>query len=128
MTHSDAIPAVSTAESTNSRTGTAIVFPGMGPASFAEVGKFLMLDPYARVRLAEADEALGYSVFDRFRDAEEDYSVDFQIAFLVNSMALADRAVDTLGVSPPPSAPAPVSASGRRPPSSARSPSPTWSG
>ncbi|AKL64828.1 acyl transferase [Streptomyces sp. Mg1] len=100
MTHSDAITAVSTAESTNSRTGTAIVFPGMGPASFAEVGKFLMLDPYARVRLAEADEALGYSVFDRFRDAEEDYSVDFQIAFLVNSMALADRAVDTLGVSP----------------------------
>ncbi|MGW7318793.1 ACP S-malonyltransferase [Streptomyces sp. NPDC054865] len=72
----------------------------MGPASFAEVGKFLLLDPYARVRLAEADEALGYSVFDRFRDAEEDYSVDFQIAFLVNSMALADRAVDDLGVTP----------------------------
>ncbi|MET9606151.1 ACP S-malonyltransferase [Streptomyces sp. NPDC006512] len=100
MTHSDATAAAGAAGSSDTRTGTAIVFPGMGPASFAEVGKFLLLDPYARVRLAEADEALGYSVFDRFRDAEEDYSVDFQIAFLVNSMALADRAVDALGVSP----------------------------
>ncbi|GLX41724.1 malonyl CoA-acyl carrier protein transacylase [Streptomyces roseochromogenus] len=90
----------SAVDSPEPRSGTAIVFPGMGPASFAEVGKFLLLDPYARVRLAEADEALGYSVFDRFRDAEEDYSVDFQIAFLVNSMALADRAVDTLGAVP----------------------------
>ncbi|KUM98318.1 ACP S-malonyltransferase [Streptomyces yokosukanensis] len=86
--------------SSGARTGTAIVFPGMGPASFAEVGRFLLLDPYARRRLAEADEVLGYSVFDRFRNSEEDYSVDFQIAFLVNSMALADRAVDVLGVSP----------------------------
>ncbi|MFF1561797.1 ACP S-malonyltransferase [Streptomyces sp. NPDC058279] len=82
------------------RSGTAIVFPGMGPSSFAEVGKFLLLDPYARKRLAEADEALGYSVFDRFRTSEEDYSVHSQIAFLVNSMAMADRAVDTLGLSP----------------------------
>ncbi|MFI7177604.1 ACP S-malonyltransferase [Streptomyces spororaveus] len=82
------------------RTGTAIVFPGMGPSAFAEVGKFLLLDPYARQRLAEADEALGYSVFDRFRTSEEDYSVYSQIAFLVNSMAMADRAVDTLGISP----------------------------
>ncbi|MFI2215082.1 ACP S-malonyltransferase [Streptomyces sp. NPDC020141] len=72
----------------------------MGPSAFSEVGKFLVLDPYARRRLAEADEALGHSVFDRFRTAEEDYSVHSQIAFLVNSMAMADRAVDTLGVSP----------------------------
>ncbi|WP_030196581.1 ACP S-malonyltransferase [Streptomyces sp. NRRL S-87] len=93
-------PAQNATDSSTSRSGTAIVFPGMGPASFAEVGKFLLLDPYARARLAEADEVLGYSVFDRFRDAAEDYSVDFQIAFLVNSMALADRAVDVLGVAP----------------------------
>jgi [acyl-carrier-protein] S-malonyltransferase len=82
------------------RTGTAIVFPGMGPSAFAEVGKFLLLDPYARERLAQADEALGHSVFDRFRDSEEDYSVHSQIAFLVNSMAMADRAVAELGLSP----------------------------
>ncbi|MBD0741763.1 ACP S-malonyltransferase [Streptomyces sp. CBMA152] len=72
----------------------------MGPSAFAEVGKFLLMDPYARQRLAEADEALGYSVFDRFRTAEEDYSVHSQVAFLVNSMAMADRALDTLGISP----------------------------
>jgi [acyl-carrier-protein] S-malonyltransferase len=79
---------------------TAIVFPGMGPSRFSEVGKFLMLDPYARRRLAEADEALGTSVFDNFRAATEDYSQFSQVAFLVNSMALADKAEETLGISP----------------------------
>ncbi|KUJ66798.1 ACP S-malonyltransferase [Streptomyces albus subsp. albus] len=79
---------------------TAIVFPGMGPSGFAEVGRFLMLDPFARKRLAEADEALGYSVFDRLREAEGDYSEATQIAFLVNSMASADRAVAELGIVP----------------------------
>ncbi|RLV10401.1 ACP S-malonyltransferase [Streptomyces griseocarneus] len=79
---------------------TALVFPGMGPSSFSEVGKFLVLDPYARKRLAEADEALGYSVFDRLRDSEDDYSEATQIAFLVNSMASADRAVEELGIDP----------------------------
>ncbi|MEU1619993.1 ACP S-malonyltransferase [Streptomyces sp. NPDC005722] len=82
------------------RTRTAIVFPGMGPSSFPEIGKFLLLDPYARERLAEADEALGYSLFDRFRAADDDYSAYSQIAFLIASMAMADRAVDSLGVSP----------------------------
>ncbi|WP_157536172.1 ACP S-malonyltransferase [Kitasatospora mediocidica] len=81
-------------------TNTAIVFPGMGPSSFSEVGKFLMLDPFARKRLAEADEALGYSVFDRLRESEEDYSEATQIAFLVNSMASADRAEEELGIVP----------------------------
>lgn len=80
--------------------GTALVFPGMGPSRFSEVGRFLLLDPYARRRLAEADEALGTSVFDRFREATEDYSEYSQVAFLVNSMALADRAEDTLGIRP----------------------------
>ncbi|MFK0259596.1 ACP S-malonyltransferase [Streptomyces sp. NPDC090445] len=100
MTLSDAIPAENAADSSGARTGTAIAFPGMGPASFAEIGRFLLLDPYGRARLAEADEALGYSVFDRFRDSEDDYSVYSQLVFLVASMAMADRAVDTLGVSP----------------------------
>ncbi|MGC9437814.1 ACP S-malonyltransferase [Streptomyces sp. WG5] len=82
------------------RNRTAIVFPGMGPSSFSEIGKFLLLDPYARQRLAEADEALGFSLFDRFRAAEGDYSAYSQIAFLIASMAMADRAVDALGHSP----------------------------
>ncbi|MFB7917433.1 ACP S-malonyltransferase [Streptomyces sp. NPDC056061] len=79
---------------------TAIVFPGMGPSAFAEVGRFLVLDPFARRRLAEADEALGYSVFDRLRESQDDYSEATQIAFLVNSMAAADRAVEELGITP----------------------------
>ncbi|MGW1916228.1 ACP S-malonyltransferase [Streptomyces sp. NPDC002076] len=79
---------------------TAIVFPGMGPSKFAEVGKFLLLDPFARARLAEADQALGTSVFDNFREQTDDYSEFSQVAFLVNSMAMADRAEETLGVVP----------------------------
>ncbi|MEU3188848.1 ACP S-malonyltransferase [Streptomyces sp. NPDC006923] len=73
----------------------------MGPSQFSEVGRFLLLDPYARKRLAEADKALGMSVFDGLRDSQEDdYSESTQIAFLVNSMAAADRAEDTLGIRP----------------------------
>ncbi|MFE8949561.1 ACP S-malonyltransferase [Streptomyces sp. NPDC007856] len=87
-----------TTTSTASR--TAIVFPGMGPSKFAEVGKFLLLDPFARARLAEADQALGTSVFDNFREQTDDYSEFSQVAFLVNSMAMADRAEETLGVVP----------------------------
>lgn len=87
-----------TTTSTASR--TAIVFPGMGPSKFAEVGKFLLLDPFARARLAEADQALGTSVFDNFREQTDDYSEFSQVAFLVNSMAMADRAEETLGVIP----------------------------
>ncbi|MFD0444343.1 hypothetical protein ACFQ10_20695 [Streptomyces indonesiensis] len=72
----------------------------MGPSGFSEVGRFLTLDPFARKRLAEADEALGYSVFDRLRDSEDDYSEATQIAFLVNSMASADRAEQEHGLVP----------------------------
>ncbi|WP_431044285.1 ACP S-malonyltransferase [Streptomyces sp. P1-3] len=89
-----------TAPTDSAQTKTAIVFPGMGPSTFAEVGKFLMLDPFARKRLAEADEALGYSVFDALRESEDDYSEATQIAFLVNSMASADRAEQELGLVP----------------------------
>ena len=49
------------------RTGTALVFPGMGPSPFAEVGKFMLANPLARELFAEADEVLGYSLVDRFR-------------------------------------------------------------
>ncbi|WP_285633079.1 ACP S-malonyltransferase [Lentzea sp. NBRC 102530] len=79
---------------------TAIVFPGMGPSSFADVGRYMVLDRYARRRLAAADEALGYSVLERFRGADDEYSEATQIAFLINSVALADRAVDVMGLSP----------------------------
>ncbi|MBB5476132.1 ACP S-malonyltransferase [Micromonospora parathelypteridis] len=72
---------------------TAVVFPGMGPSNFSTVGRFMVLDPYARRRIATTDEVLGYSLLDRFYESDDDYSEYTQIAFLVNSVALADRAV-----------------------------------
>ncbi len=72
----------------------------MGPSSFSAVGKFMVLDRYARRRIAAADKALGYSLLDRFHGAEDDYSEYTQVAFLVNSLALADRAEDLLGMRP----------------------------
>ncbi|MDT0574243.1 ACP S-malonyltransferase [Streptomyces sp. DSM 3412] len=78
----------------------AMVFPGMGPASFAEVGRFLVTNRQVRELLAEADDTLGYNLVDRFREAEGDYSEYAQIAFLVNCLALARWAEQTLGLSP----------------------------
>ncbi|MET7700467.1 ACP S-malonyltransferase [Streptomyces sp. NPDC005485] len=85
---------------TEDRTESALVFPGMGPAPFSEVGKFMVVNRFARKLAAEADEALGYSLFDRFREAEGDYSVYAQVAFLVNCVALAQWAEDEFGFVP----------------------------
>ncbi|MEU2794546.1 ACP S-malonyltransferase [Streptomyces sp. NPDC007100] len=79
---------------------TAVIFPGMGPSSFAAVGKFMVLDPYVGQLLPEADAALGYSLLDRFYSSDEEYSEYTQVAFLVNSLALARRAGDELGMRP----------------------------
>ncbi|WP_329572861.1 ACP S-malonyltransferase [Kitasatospora sp. NBC_01266] len=82
------------------RTKSALVFPGMGPAPFAEVGKFMLINPFARELVAEADEALGYSLFERFRAAEGDYSVPAQVAFFVNCLALARWAESQFDIEP----------------------------
>ncbi|MFI1968800.1 ACP S-malonyltransferase [Streptomyces cinnamoneus] len=79
---------------------TAIVFPGMGPSRFADAGRFMLLNPYARKRLAVADEVLGYRVAERFRESGADYSEFAQVAFLVNCLALADWAADAQGEEP----------------------------
>jgi len=79
---------------------TAIVFPGMGPSSFADVGRYMVVDRYARARLAEADEVLGYHLLDRFYGSTDEYSTYHQLAFVVNSTALADRAERELGERP----------------------------
>ncbi|MCP3804682.1 ACP S-malonyltransferase [Allokutzneria sp. A3M-2-11 16] len=79
---------------------TAFVFPGMGPSRFSEVGRFMMISPFARRRLAEADAALGYSVLDALRSAGDGYTAASQIAFVVNSLAMADWAEDVLGERP----------------------------
>ncbi|MGP4012655.1 ACP S-malonyltransferase [Streptomyces sp. 4N124] len=85
---------------TDNRTGTALVFPGMGPAPFSEVARFMLVNPFARELFAETDEVLGYSLFDRLGGAEGDYSEYAQIAFMVNCLALARWAEDEFGVEP----------------------------
>ncbi|MCX5414077.1 ACP S-malonyltransferase [Streptomyces sp. NBC_00059] len=82
------------------RTGHAVVFPGMGPTRFEDVARFMVINPQARKLVAAADERLGYSLIDRYRDTEGDYSEYAQIAFLVNSLALAQWAEATLGCEP----------------------------
>ncbi|GAA4003676.1 ACP S-malonyltransferase [Allokutzneria multivorans] len=79
---------------------TAIVFPGMGPSRFSEVGRFMMVSPYARRRLAEADAALGFSVLEALRESGDGYTAASQVAFVVNSLAMADWAEDVLGERP----------------------------
>ncbi|MEV6710434.1 acyltransferase domain-containing protein [Lentzea sp. NPDC051208] len=79
---------------------TAVVFPGMGPSKFGDVGRFMTVSPFARRRLAEADAALGYSLLDELRSGPDEYSAAQQIAFLVNSVAMADWMEKSLGFRP----------------------------
>ncbi|MEU4222408.1 ACP S-malonyltransferase [Actinoplanes sp. NPDC026623] len=72
----------------------------MGPSSFTDVGRYMVLDRYARARLAEAADVLGYDLLDRFYDSTDEYSTYHQLAFVVNSTALADRAEGELGERP----------------------------
>ncbi len=69
-----------------------MVFPGMGPTGFADIERFATEVPLAWRRFAEADEALGYPVLDRFRHADGHYSEYAQVAFLVTCLALAEWA------------------------------------
>lgn len=80
--------------------GTAIVFPGMGPSTFDDLGRFLVLDRYARARVAQADEVLGESLLAGFRAERDGLGVLSQVAFLVCSLALADRAEAELDLLP----------------------------
>lgn len=85
---------------TDSRSGTALVFPGMGPARFSDVGTFMLANSFARRLVAQADEVLGYCLVDRFRESAGDYTVPAQVAFLTNCLALAQWAEAELGVVP----------------------------
>jgi [acyl-carrier-protein] S-malonyltransferase len=85
---------------TESTALTAMVFPGMGPSDFAEVGKFMLINSIAKGLLAEADNVVGYSILDGFRSGQSDYSEAAQLAFLVNCTALAQWAEAELDVRP----------------------------
>jgi [acyl-carrier-protein] S-malonyltransferase len=80
--------------------GTAVVFPGMGPTRYPDLGKFMLLNPHARRLTAAADERLGYALADRFAAAGGDYSEYAQVSFFVACLALAEWAEDELGIGP----------------------------
>lgn len=82
------------------RAGAALVFPGMSPTRFQDSAKFMLINPVARRLVADADDALGYSLVDRYREAEGDYSEYAQVAFLVNCLALAAWAHDRFDPEP----------------------------
>lgn len=77
---------------------TAMVFPGMGPTTFADVGRFLLVNPVARQLVKTVDGLLGYPLVDCLRAAEGDYSEHAQVAFFTSCLALARWAEEELGV------------------------------
>ena len=79
---------------------TAVLFPGMASSTFGEVGRFMVLDRYVRPRLRAAEDALGESLLAGFKAEAAHYGPFSQVAFLVNSLALADRAEAELGLCP----------------------------
>ncbi|MET8948456.1 ACP S-malonyltransferase [Streptomyces sp. NPDC004542] len=81
-------------------TGSALVFPGMAPTRFTDVAKFMLINPHARGLLKSADEVLGYSLFDRYRAADGDYTEYAQVAFFLNCVALAQWAEQEYGMRP----------------------------
>jgi len=85
---------------TNIRLDPAIMFPGMGPSDFMGLARFMLINPVARRLTADADKVLGYSLFDRYRETEGDYTEFAQVAFLVNCLALAEWAQQEFGIRP----------------------------
>ncbi|MEW1550450.1 ACP S-malonyltransferase [Streptomyces tsukubensis] len=84
---------------------SAIVFPGIGPVRAADSARFLTAHPVARRLVAEADRVLGYSLIDRYREAEARgaggaFPEPARIAYLVGCLALAEWAVTERGVRP----------------------------
>ncbi|MER7114170.1 ACP S-malonyltransferase [Saccharomonospora azurea] len=79
---------------------SAFFFPGLDAFTLAEIGKFFVLSPHARERLAVADDVLGRSVTRALRDSDDYASPVARVASLVNALALADWARQELGVEP----------------------------
>ncbi|MGW5445357.1 ACP S-malonyltransferase [Streptomyces asiaticus] len=66
------------------------------------MAKFMLLNPEARSLVARADDVLGYSLVDRFSEAEGagEYSEHARVSFLVNCLALASWATRTHKLEP----------------------------
>ena len=100
MTATEQADAGHPAAADQDRPGEAVVFPGMGPSPYADVAKFMLTNPLVRRRVAEAEEVLGYPLLQRYREAAGDYTEYAQVAFLINSLALADWAGQQYGAQP----------------------------
>ena len=79
---------------------TGVIFPGMGPWGYSELGKFIAVNPYARRLRRSADEVLGYSLMDRYREAGVGYSEYAQVAFLITCLALSRQVNAKLDIEP----------------------------
>jgi [acyl-carrier-protein] S-malonyltransferase len=60
----------------------------------------MLINPIAHRLVAEADDALGYSLIDRYHEDESEFSEHARVTFLVSSLALAYWAESALGVKP----------------------------
>ncbi|MEV5975209.1 ACP S-malonyltransferase [Streptomyces sp. NPDC051921] len=58
----------------------------------------MMINPFARSLVREADQVLGYSLVDAYREDQEEYSDVSRVAFLVNCLALAAWAEEEYGI------------------------------
>jgi [acyl-carrier-protein] S-malonyltransferase len=79
---------------------TGVIFPGMGPWGYGDIGKFIAVNPHARRLRRTADAVLGYPLLDFYREAGTDYSEYSQIAFLICCLALMEQARDTIDSEP----------------------------
>lgn len=79
---------------------SAVVYPGIAPSGWAAVGPFMEQDPDGRRRAAEASAALGWDLPRALRAAVGGDVVSEPVAFMVNTVALADRSRRELGVQP----------------------------
>lgn len=85
---------------TGVKTDTALIFPGISAYPFAGIARFLLINPVARRLVADAEETLGYSLIDRYGEADDEYSEYARVAFLISCLALAEWAQEAFGVCP----------------------------
>jgi [acyl-carrier-protein] S-malonyltransferase len=85
---------------TDPQAETAIIFPGISPVARSVIAKFLLINPAARALTVAADDALGYSLMDRYLETESDYSEPARVAFLVSCLALAEWIGQEFGSKP----------------------------
>ncbi|QKI80915.1 ACP S-malonyltransferase [Kroppenstedtia eburnea] len=79
---------------------TAVVFPGFSPSSYPEVQEFIESNGYAEKWYSRAEDILGYSLKEAFREATEaDWEIN-ELAFLINTLALADYAGENHSLTP----------------------------